>query len=148
MTKVTEWAYEFIVGFSIADKAIGKAFIRAMAPFPNDPDSEESALGAIRLKVLGDVTDTVVAYATVCPCKADFYDFFQAVKEAAPFSDPRYDFAKSRGFTLAQFSTLKAAVLFINIRQQRDLVTNEYIERPVTVEQYLANQGYEQIAEI
>lgn len=139
----TEWKYEYIIAFNVSDKAIGKAFIKKMAPFPNDSAAEEGALEVTRLKVLGDQTDTTVAFMTICPCKQDFYDFFQAVREGAPFSDPRYDFAKSRNITLSQFNTLKNAVLFINIRQQRDSVTNEYIPRPMTVEEYLAARGYE-----
>lgn len=143
----TEWAYEYAIAFSVADKAIGKAFVKRMAPFENDPNSEDGALDVIRLKSLGDQTNTTVALMTICPCKQDFYDFFQAVKAGAPFSDPRYDFAKSRNVTLSQFNTLKAAVLFIHVRQKRDLVTNEEIQRPVTLDDYLASRGYEVIAQ-
>lgn len=143
----TEWAYEYIIAFGIADKSIGKAFVKRMAPFPSDTNAEDGVFEVTRLKSLGDQTNTTVAFMTICPCKQDFYDFFQAVKEGAPFSDPRYDFAKSRNVTLSQFNALKAAVLFINVRQKRDLVTNEEIPRPVTIDQYLAARGYEVISQ-
>lgn len=141
MTQVTEWAYEYIIGFAAADKAIGKQFVKVMAPFPGD--NEDNAFEVMKLVPLGQPDAVPVAYATVCPCKQDFYDFIKATKEGAPFSDPRYDYGKERDITLAQFNALKAAVLFIKTRIRRDLVTNEPVPSPVTVDEFLAGKGYE-----
>ena len=139
--KVSEWAYEYIIAFSAADKAIGKAFIKTLAPFAGD---DENCLEAMQLVPIGQPDAAVAAYATVCPCKKDFYDFVKAAKEDAPFSDSRYDYGKNKSITLNQFNTVKAAVLFIEVRIRRDLTTNEVIARPISIEQYLANKGYEQ----
>jgi len=137
----TEWAYEYIIAFSAADvDTIGKAFVKKMSPFG---ENEEGAFDGYPLVPLGHPDAAIAAYATVCPCKKDFYDFVKAAKEGASFSDPRYDYGKNKGVTLAQFNALKSAVLFIAVRQRRDLETNEEIPREISVQDYLANKGYE-----
>lgn len=137
----TEWAYEYIIAFNAADvDTIGKAFVKKMSPYSED---EEGSFDGYPLVPLGQPDADPVAYATVCPCKQDFYDFVKAAKEGADFSDPRYDYGKNKGVTLAQFNALKSAVLFISVRQRRDLNTNEEIPRPVSLEDYLQGKGYE-----
>jgi hypothetical protein len=137
----TEWAYEYIIAFNAADvETIGKAFVKKMSPYG---ESEDAAFDGYKLVPLGQPEVEPVAYATVCPCKQDFYDFVKAAKEGADFSDSRYDYGKNKGVTLAQFNALKSAVLFIAVRQIRDLETNEEIPRPISMDEYLANKGYE-----
>lgn len=138
---VTEWAFEYIIGFLAADKAAGKAFIKKLAPFASD--DEEACFDSLQLVPLGQPEAEPAAFATVCPCKKDFYDFVQAVKEQADFSDPRYDYGKNKGITLSEFNAIKSKVAFITTRIRRDLTTNQPIPRPITVDQYLAGKGYQ-----
>lgn len=138
--KVTEWAYEYIIGFLAADKEAGRLFLKTLSPFAGE---DENCLDVLKLVPLGQQNANPVAFATVCPCKKDFYDFVQAVKEGADFSDARYDYAKGKGITLAQFNNVKSKVQFLQFRVIRDLQTNEAIPRSLTVEQYLSGKGYE-----
>jgi hypothetical protein len=138
---VTEWAYEYIIGFLAADKAAGKAFVKKLAPFASD--DEEACFDALQLVPLGQPEAEPVAFSTVCPCKKDFYDFVNAVKEGADFSDSRYDYGKARDITLAEFNAIKSKVHFIQFRVRRDLTTNEEIPRAISLEQYLNGKGYQ-----
>jgi hypothetical protein len=141
----TEWAYEYIIAFSVDNLDIGRNFVKKMSPFG---ENENGAFDGYQLVPLGQPDSEVVAYATVCPCKQGFYDFVQAAKEGADFSDSRYDYGKNKGVNVGQLNTLKSAVLFIGVRQRRDLETNEEIPRAVSIDDYLASKGYELKVEI
>ena len=140
----TEWQWKFIFGCAADKKNVGKAFIKLASPFPNDPGAEDLAFeGASELVPLGQPDGPTVGYFIISPCRKELKDTWDAIKGNAALSDSRYDWLKARGITLSQYNALKAATLFFTTFRVRDAVTNEPVEPPMTLDEYLAARGYQ-----
>ena len=91
------------------------------------------------MEVLADVP----AWCAILPVEGHHQPAGDAIKGDAALSDNRYDWLKGRGITLNQYNALKAATLFFTTFRVRDAVTNDVVEPPMTLDEYLAARGYQ-----